>query len=69
MMEVTFNYASLSMCVAIQNKAFGIWSITAECFFLVTMILYFLTCFVQPGFVRPKFEIMVSSTHSSLIFA
>lgn len=44
--------------VELFHKRFRDWSITADVFFFLTMIFYFITCFVEPGYVRQEFEII-----------
>lgn len=43
-----------------QESTFRKWSITADVFFVVTAILYFLTSCTSPGYVNPAFDIIVS---------
>jgi len=49
----------LSIIIDLKNhKAYESWALSADAFFILTAISYFLTCFIEPGFVFADFGII-----------
>lgn len=43
---------SISPFIEQDHRGFRDWSITADVFFFLTMVFYFMACLIEPGYVR-----------------